>query len=66
MKTRLLSAYVCGSTGKVVAIVEEGMYLYKELLSEKKTAWLMGELGKKNEIDLTHWVLEWELSKCGS
>ena len=66
MKTKLLSAYICGSTGKVVAITEEGMYLYRYNQTEKQAKKLLGMLGVVDEIDLTHWVLEWKIEKAGS
>ena len=66
MKAKFLSAHIDATTGKVVALTDKGLYLYKDLLDEKKTAWLMSQLCKADEINLTHWHLEWELNKLGS
>lgn len=66
MKAKFLSAHVDATTGKVVALTDKGMYLYKDLLNEKKKAWLLRELCKADEINLDHWELEWELNKLGS
>lgn len=66
MKTKLLSSHICGSTGKVVAITETGMYLYKDILDDVKTKALIKKLETANEINTDHWTLEWELSKAGS
>jgi len=65
MKTEpLISAYV-DTEGKVIAITEKGCFKYQHKLSESGTKKLMALLGKHNEINTEHWVLEWEKEACG-
>ena len=65
MKAKLLSSHR-GSDGEVVALTKEGYYVYAKELSEANTKKLLSKLAKADEIDTTHWTLEWKLETYGS
>jgi len=58
-----MAAYI--SDGKVVAMSESAVYIYKYELSESGAEKLLAKLGKANEINLDHWDLEWEKESTG-
>ncbi len=60
----LLSAYI-DTEGKVIALTEKGCFAYQHELTESGTKKLMALLGKVNEINTEHWVLECEKESYG-
>jgi len=58
-----MAAYI--SDGKVVVITEDASYVYKYDLSEEGTEKLLKKLGKADEINLDHWILEWKKESTG-
>ncbi len=64
MKVRIQSAHI--SDGKVVALNEDNIYVYKHKLSESGTDKLLRLLAKTPEINTDHWEVEWKKEACGS
>jgi len=61
--TKLMAAYI--SDGKVTAMTEDAVYVYKHELTEKQTQKLLDRLGKANEINIDHWIQEWKKESTG-
>jgi len=64
MQVRIQSSYI--SDGRVVAMNQENVYVYKHNLSEKGTQNLLKLLAKTPEINTDHWEVEWTKEACGS
>ena len=63
MKAELLSAHICGSTGKVVALTKRGCYKFKRDVKDVDA--ILRRLEAAGEIETEYWDLEWELKKAG-
>ncbi len=60
----LISAYI-DTEGKVIALTDRGCFVYQHKLSESGAKKLLTLLGKANEINTEHWILEWKNESYG-